>query len=193
MSERGFCTNCPLRRAVWIERVDEIFRGNIDGPIRADGDAFVSGAAHEPFQSAIRRERVEVIKHINGVDGPIGSDRRPHKRVRAIHAEAPVHVVRRRRSRRDGQRSGVTAAGAIDHLHRERRQRRTLRHVGDNACAGPSRHRRADPAHEHSAVAAKVASENLEKTTSRQGRFGQTGDDARAGHRPVKSERPRPH
>ena len=65
MNARGFCTNCPLRRAVRIERVDETLRGNVNGSIRADGDAFVSGAAHEPFQSAIRRERVEVKKHIN--------------------------------------------------------------------------------------------------------------------------------
>ena len=68
----------------------------------------------------------------------------------------------------------------------ERRQRRTFRHVGDNARAGPIRHRRANPANEHRAVAAKVASENFEKTTSRQGGLGQTGDNARAGHRPVK-------
>ena len=50
-----------------------------------------------------------------------------------------------------------------------------------------------NPANKHRAVAAKVAPENFEKPTSWQSGLGQTGDNARAGHRAVKIKTPSPH
>src|SRR4029077_1525647 len=71
----------------------------------------------------------------------------------------------------------------------KRGQRRTFRNVGNDACAAPIRHRRANPANKHGPIAPKVTPENFEKPTSWQGVRGQAVDGPCAGCRAVKIKR----